>query len=293
MPFGTWPIAWNSGLSSPVLKSKRWKEPVTNTPRQSLKVLHTADVHLDIDGYAADPHTRGYRQVIQQSFSTAIDLAIQEDVDLLIIAGDLFDSNRPSRDVVDFAIQELRRAGRPIVMIPGNHDCLNAQSIYHQVDLPKACTNLLLIAHPEGERHQLSDQQLVLWGRGMVEHEPSYHPLAGIPRHQGDAWHIALGHGFYMDDDTPSYRSSPIYAREIRASGWDYIALGHCHAFQDVSQGSVTAYFSGAPSFYPGAQGADGHVALVQFDAGAASPVEVRRIDLRPIVHAALEQQVG
>jgi exonuclease SbcD len=264
---------------------------VTITPRQSLKILHTADVHLDLDGYVADPHTQRYRQIIQQAFSTVIDLAVQEDVDLLIIAGDLFDSNRPSGDAVDFAVQELRRAGRPVVMIPGNHDCLNARSIYRQIKLPEACTNLLLISHPEGERHQLSEHNLVLWGRGMVEHEPSYHPVGGIPRRQGDAWHVALGHGFFMEDDVPSYRSSPIYAREIRASEWDYIALGHCHAFQDVSQGPVTAYFSGAPSFYPGAQGADGHVALVQFDPASASRVEVSRIDLRPLVNAALAQR--
>jgi exonuclease SbcD len=264
---------------------------VTITPRQALKILHTADVHLDLDGYVADPHMGCYRQITHQAFSTVIDLAIQENVDLLIIAGDLFDSNRPSGDAVEFAIQELRRAGRPIVMIPGNHDCLNAQSIYRQVKLPEACTNLLLISHPEGERHHLPEHNLVLWGRGMVEHEPSYRPLGGIPRRQGNAWHIALGHGFFMEDDVPSYRSSPIYAREIRASGWDYVALGHCHALQDVSQGPVTAYFSGAPSFYPGAQGADGHVALVQFDPASASRVGVSRIDLRPLVNAALARR--
>lgn len=255
--------------------------------------MHTADVHLDVDDYTIAPHSPSYRQIIQQAFTTVIDLAIQENVDLLIIAGDLFDSNRPSRTVVDFAIHELRRAGRPVVMIPGNHDCLNAQSIYRQVDLPAACSNLLLISHPEGERHQFSDQHVVLWGRGMVEHEPSYHPLAGIPRDRGDAWHIALGHGFYIEDESPSYRSSPVYAREIRESGWDYVALGHCHAFQNVSQGAVTAYFSGAPSFYHGAQGADGHVALVQFDAEAVLPVDVRRFDLRPIVYKALGHQAS
>jgi DNA repair protein SbcD/Mre11 len=269
------------------------KEFVTNTPRQTLKILHTADVHLDLDGCVADPQAQRYRDIIHQAFRTVIDLTIQENVDLLLIAGDLFDSNRPSADVVDFAIQELQRVGRPIVMIPGNHDCLNAQSIYRQVNLPAACTDLLLIAHPDGERHQLAAPNLVLWGRGMVEHEPAYHPLGGLPRPQGDAWHIVLGHGFFMEEDVPSYRSSPIYAGEIRASGWDYVALGHCHAFADVSQGAVTAYYSGAPAFYPGVPGADGHVALVQFEAGASRHVDVRRIDLRPLVNAALQQRRG
>jgi DNA repair protein SbcD/Mre11 len=277
----------------PIYAQRCKEEFVTHTPQQTLKILHTADVHLDLDGYVADPHTRRYRAINHQAFSTVIDLAIRENVDLLLIAGDLFDSNRPRGAAVDFAIQELRRAGRPIVVIPGNHDCLSPQSIYHQVNLPAACPDLLLLSHPHGERHRLAAHNLVLWGRGMVEHEPTYHPLAGIPRPQGDAWHIALGHGFFMADDVPSYRSSPIYAGEIRASGWDYVALGHCHAFADVSQGPVTAYYAGAPGFFPGAYGADGHVALVQCEAGASRRVDVQRIDLRPLVNAALERQMG
>ena len=255
---------------------------------QTLKILHTADVHLDLDTYGSDSRARRYRDIMHQAFSTVIDLAIQQDVDLLLIAGDLFDSNRPSGEAVDFAIQEMRRAGRPIVVIPGNHDCLTAPSIYHKVNLPAACQHLLLITHPTGECHQLAEHNLVLWGRGMVEHEPAYHPLAGLPRRHGDAWHVALGHGFFMPDDVPAQRSSPIYAAEIRQSAWDYIALGHCHAFADVSQGSVTAYYSGAPGFFPGDGGADGHVALVRCVTGTERRVHVTRIDLRPLVYAAM-----
>jgi exonuclease SbcD len=256
--------------------------------RDTLKILHTADVHLDLDGMGSDPRARRYGEIIRQAFRTVIDLAVQEDVDLLLIAGDLFDSNRPSGAAVDFAIQELRRAGRPIVMIPGNHDCLDSRSIYRQIDLPAACPDLLFIAHPQGERHRLPELDLVLWGRGMVAHEPAYHPLGGLPPRRDGAWHIALGHGFFMEDGSPPLRSSPIYAGEIRDSAWDYIALGHCHAFIDVSQGPVAAVYAGAPSFYPGAPGADGHVALVHLRAGAERRVEVARIDLRPLVNAAL-----
>jgi exonuclease SbcD len=264
---------------------------VTALSRSTLKLLHTADVHLDIDGYGATQYPRDHRAITHQAFSTVIDVAIREDVDLLIIAGDLFDSNRPGHDAIDFAIQEIRRAGRPVLMIPGNHDCLSAQSVYHRVNLPSACPNLLFITHAAGELHQLPEHNLVLWGRGMVEHEPAYHPLAGLPPRQSAAWHLALGHGFFMEDDVASYRSSPIYASEIRASGWDYIALGHCHAFADVSQATVKAFFSGAPGFSPGAQGNDGYVALIQCEAGVERLIDVTRVDLRPFVLAALDQQ--
>ena len=265
---------------------------MTQTPRQTLNILHTADVHLDLDGYVSAPHTPSCRQINHQAFSTVIDLAIQEDVDLLLIAGDLFDSNRPQ-----WRRGRFRHSGTAPRRPPDRHDPRQPRLSEHPInlppgELPAACPNLVLIAHPNGEQHRLAAPNLVLWGRGMVEHEPSYRPLGGIPRPQGDAWHIALGHGFFMEEDVPSYRSSPIYAAEIRASGWDYVALGHCHAFADVSQGPVTAYYSGAPGFFPGAPGADGHVALVQFEAGLSRQVKVRRIDLRPLVEAALQPLV-
>ena len=56
-----------------------------------------------------------------------------------------------------------------------------------------------------------------------------------------------MGHGFFFDERQRPDRSSPIFADEIRDSGWDYIALGHQHVQTDVSQGRVTAYYSGAP----------------------------------------------
>jgi len=258
--------------------------------RQPVKILHTADVHLDPDGWGSDPLTQAYRDIIHRAFTAVIDTAMQENVDLLVIAGDLFDSNRPCGEVVDFAIQELRRAQRPIILIPGNHDCLNSESIYRKVNLPAACTNLHLITHPKGELHRLSQHNLVIWGRGMVEHEPSYRPLAGLPLPQADAWHLALAHGFFVEEGTTSHRSSPISAEEIRDSGWEYVALGHCHAFSDVSQGSVTAFYSGAPGFPHDAQGADGYVALIRYGAQESRPVAVERIDLRPLVHAAMRR---
>jgi DNA repair exonuclease SbcCD nuclease subunit len=74
-----------------------------------------------------------------------------------------------------------------------------------------------------------------------------------------------MGHGFFYEERQRPERSSPIFADEIRDSGWDYIALGHQHVQTDVSQGGVAAYYSGAPL-------ADG--------SGAAPDNSVLRIDL-------------
>jgi hypothetical protein len=57
-----------------------------------------------------------------------------------------------------------------------------------------------------------------------------------------------MAHGFFYEERQRPDRSSPIFADEIRDTGWDYIALGHQHVQTDVSQGRVTAYYAGAPA---------------------------------------------
>ena len=94
---------------------------------------------------------------------------------------------------------------------------------------------------------EFPDLDLVVWGRAMEEHTPSFQPLAHIPTRHDQRWHIAMAHGFFYATRQQPDRSSPIFADEIRDTGWDYVALGHQHVLTDVSQGQVTAYYSGAP----------------------------------------------
>jgi DNA repair exonuclease SbcCD nuclease subunit len=81
----------------------------------------------------------------------------------------------------------------------------------------------------------------------MEEHEPAFQPLAHIPPRDDRRWCLALGHGFFFDERQRPDRSSPIFADEIRDTGWDYLALGHQHVQTDVSQDRVVAYYAGAP----------------------------------------------
>jgi hypothetical protein len=82
----------------------------------------------------------------------------------------------------------------------------------------------------------------------MEEHEPGVSPLAHVPGRERGRWCVAMGHGFFYPERQRPERSSPIFADEIRDTGWDYVALGHHHVQADVSQGAVTAFYAGAPS---------------------------------------------
>ena len=67
----------------------------------------------------------------------------------------------------------------------------------------------------------------------MPDHEPGYRPFAGLPEPPADRWTIATGHGLVVEDG-PSGRWSPIFPSDLAAVTWDYVALGHVHAYIEV-----------------------------------------------------------
>src|SRR5262250_2773504 len=110
-----------------------WHAQVVSPSRRPLSVLHTADVHLDSDGGGpgrqAEHNERG-----RQLFRRIVDRALADQVDLVLIAGDLFDHNRASDETIAFVRRELDRLRQPVVILPGNHDCLATNAIYDRHD---------------------------------------------------------------------------------------------------------------------------------------------------------------
>ncbi|GIX48990.1 MAG: hypothetical protein KatS3mg131_3201 [Candidatus Tectimicrobiota bacterium] len=219
------------------MKSK--DEMVLGTQRP-LRLLHTADLHLD------DAPQRP-AALARLGLQAVVDTAIAEAVDLVLVAGDLFDHNRVADDTVAFVQEQLRRVQRPVVVLPGNHDCLVPNAIYDRYDFAATCPNVQVITAEEGQVCEIPGLPLVVWGRAMVEHAPWFHPLAALPARADRRWHVALAHGFFYPSRQTAERSSPIFAEEIRDSGWDYVALGHHHVLTEVSQGRVKAFYPGAP----------------------------------------------
>jgi Calcineurin-like phosphoesterase len=135
----------------------------------------------------------------------------------------------------------------PLVILPGNHDCLRANAIYDRHDFTTGTGHVHVIRRLNGETIEFPELDAVVWGRAMEEHEPAFQPLAHIPARDDRRWCLAMAHGFFYETRQQPERSSPIFGDEIRDTGWDYIALGHHHARTGVSQGPVTAHYAGAP----------------------------------------------
>jgi len=170
-------------------------------------------------------------------------------VDLVIVAGDLFDHNRVDNALVGFAAQQLRRFPVDVVVLPGNHDCLMPGSVFDRAALWRDCSNVAVIKSLEGETLDLPGLGVTLWGKPHDSYEHDVRPLVGIPHPQRNGrWHVAVAHGYYVGAELPLHPSYHITEEEIAGSGWDYIALGHVASFRCVCNEPVKAYYSGSPS---------------------------------------------
>ena len=248
--------------------------------RRRLTILHTSDVHLESDTFGDTEEGGAYRERIRAAFCQVVDKALEERADLFLIAGDLFDSNRVSEEAVRFALREIARVPCPVVLIPGNHDCYDHRSIYKRVDFRAAGPHVHLLTAEEGALLEFHSLGAAVWGRPVIDHDRSFRPLAGIPARAGERWHVAMAHGYFSDEDEGSHRSSPISPAEISRSGWDYIALGHIHLFDDLSRDGVAASYAGTPA--PLHLGSDegGTVALVVLDPRSGVLITPQRVAL-------------
>src|SRR2546428_1026320 len=90
-----------------------------------LKLLHVADVHLGKAFQMLGAQGAAQRRTLEDTFVRAVDLAIAQQVHVVLIGGDLFDSPRPSATLVELAERQLRRLddrGIWVAMVAGNHD---------------------------------------------------------------------------------------------------------------------------------------------------------------------------
>ena len=224
-----------------------------------LRLLHTSDVHLTDRPTGLD------------TFSSVIEMALEAQVDAVLIAGDLFDHARVPDSAIAATVDQLRRLEQPVVVIPGNHDCVETGSIYERADLGAAGGHVFFVGEPQGRQVLLERLRLAVWARGIEDHDPRHRPLAGYEPLPRDWWQVVVTHGHFVPRGESSERSSQIHQDEIAGLGCDYVALGHWHHFFDASTDGVAAFYSGSPT---DRIGGDPSVNLVTLDPVTGPDVE-------------------
>ncbi|OAI39266.1 hypothetical protein AYO38_08035 [bacterium SCGC AG-212-C10] len=173
-----------------------------------------------------------------------IDTAEDAAADVLVLAGDVFDHNRVPLSEIEGVQRMLADSPLHTVILPGNHDCLVANSVYRRGGLADP-ENVDVLGVTVDETLVLPHLDLGVWGRPHVEYA-NMSPLVDAPN-RSTRWHLAVAHGHWYVDHADAHRSWLILDEQIAATDADYIALGHWDRALSIGDGARQAYYSGSP----------------------------------------------
>jgi len=246
-----------------------------------LKFLHLADVHLGATFRMLGEKGAAQRRQVEETFGRAIDLAIAERVQLVVIAGDLFDSPKPAPRTVDAVAGQFRRlaeAGIRVAMVAGNHD-VTPEGLIPELDRLHSAHPRLLAFGRTVEVHTLPDLDLTVVGRS-AEPGAMASPLADWPQGRTTKFAVGVTHG-------TSFRAGQvegpgtIHPQEIRQLGLDYLALGDWHSATQLLPPPTASWYAGAPELLAFDQEGAGHVLLIEVAAPGDARVAAQRIGRR------------
>jgi len=230
-----------------------------------LRLLHTADVHLGARNEDLGDAAAALRERQHAALRATVELALAERVDLVLIAGDLFDTNTASRRSVELAVAELARLAAArirIVMVPGCHDADTRSSVYRAYDFPALVgEDMLTLLTPGAPWVRLDSLDAVVIGP-VDPSRPSAGPFASQGGHEALAatWRIGILHAAVGEGE------GRVAAAAIGASGMDFVALGHDHRAATGKEGATTWAVPGSPEQVEADRDRPGTVNLVTLD---------------------------
>lgn len=195
-----------------------------------MKFIHTADIHLDspLSGLAAykDAPADLLRTVTRDAFTRLVDETIDEAVDFMVIAGDLYDGTWKDYNTGHFFCREmgrLNKAGIPVYLLLGNHDAdsemtkkLTLPTNVHQFDTRKANT------------FRIEGLKVALHGRSYKEAATLENLATGYPAPVAGWLNIGVLHTA-LEGYAAHANYAPCTLAELSAKGYHYWALGHVH----------------------------------------------------------------
>lgn len=267
-----------------------------------LKFIHAADFHLDSAfGSLSARQAMGRRRESRELGFRLSNYVNQNNIGLVLLAGDLFDSGSAFRETGEQLAEALGQMAAQVFVAPGNHDWAGPGSPWMTVDWPD---NVHVFR--EGHLTAVDLPGLTVHGAAFTGPERAESFLAGFTAPEDGRVHIGLLHG---EIDPPEDRYGPIHREEIAASGLAYLALGHVHRrTEPLRIGKTLCAWPGCiegrgfdevgeKGFYQGTIAEDGRVSL-EFVPFARRRYEILEVDVtgrspRAAVEAALPEDAA
>lgn len=211
---------------------------------KKIKILHTSDLHFDTP-FSGMENNKSIkcREELKEVFEKIIKISLEKNIDILLIAGDMFDNLSVNKSTLYF----LKSCFESIINIkifisPGNHDPYNKKSFYDFFKWPKN----VYVFKDKIEKVILEDLETIVWGVGFGENYV-YESLIKDVHGMDEYNNIMVIHGELCSIKEKN-QYNPITEEDIAKSDMDYIAIGHRHKYSGVKKTLNTYYaYSGCP----------------------------------------------
>lgn len=213
-----------------------------------MKLMHVADLHLDSPFVGvAKQHPAMQQHLIKapyHAFERCVSIAINQAVDVLIVVGDIYDSERQTIYAQHFFVEQLRRLQKariPVVLIHGNHDYLDLER--KPMTYPD---NVYVFDSSDVTYKDLtlkSGETVRFYGFSYTKRWINERKIMQFPANpSATTYTVGCLHGAIEAENTNKGNYAPFSVDELRAKNYDYWALGHIHQAEVLSEVPLIQY---------------------------------------------------
>ena len=245
-----------------------------------MKFLHTADWQLGMTRAFLDADAQARFSAARREAVAALGpLARETGAEFVVVAGDVFDANQLAPAVISQSLEAMRGIGVPVYLLPGNHDPLDAASVYTSDLFRRECPDNVIVLDRDGVWPVRPGVEIVAapWRSKKPTGDLTAEVIAGLPA-DGTA-RILLAHGAVdvLDPDRENVAQIAMagITEALKRSALHFVALGDRHSLTRVAD---RVWYSGAPEVtnYDHVESDSGQVLLVDVDLDdPAHPVSV------------------
>lgn len=211
--------------------------------------IHAADLHLDTPFSGLEKTSKELADKLRaapfESFANLVDKALKEEVDFVLLAGDLYNTEQINIKAQSLFVEQLERlnaANIPVFLIRGNHDYLTEDTKTLSLPLPE---NVYTYTE-EVETHELTtkhSQRVAVTGFSYNSKWIFDRKIKKYPQRQAHVdLQIGLLHGSLDSLQTTEARYAPFTIGELRSKNYDYWALGHIHKREQIAESPLAIY---------------------------------------------------
>jgi len=218
-----------------------------------MKILHVSDSHLGYSAYRkSTPDGINQREIdTYNAFEQFVDYAVKTKPDLILHAGDLFDSVRPNNRAITFAVDQILRISKkriPFVLIAGNHEHPRLKETGHIFSIFNHMDSIFPVYNAKYETlsFNISKKKVTIHAIPQCELKKQFESqLEKLKPDSNAEYNILVSHGAVSGIQVFSMNefNELIIPVKVLSKNFDYIALGHYHKFTKIAN---NAFYSGS-----------------------------------------------